>query len=88
LDDFRRLDLVRDGRRRTMRHRLRADKGHRGAWEAFVDTIRGRRSDPAPEPRGTVETTLATLRAVESLALGNPLAVNAEEFLASLSPGR
>ena len=39
LDDFRTLELVRDGRRTTVRARLRQDKGHRGEWEAFAAAI-------------------------------------------------
>src|SRR5260370_19986675 len=37
LEDFRRLELVRDGRQQTVRSRSRQDKGHRGEWEGFAD---------------------------------------------------
>jgi polar amino acid transport system substrate-binding protein len=39
LDDFRSIDLVRAGRRETLRARLRQDKGHRSVWEAFINGI-------------------------------------------------
>jgi predicted dehydrogenase len=39
LDDFRSLELVRSGRREMLRARLRQDKGHRSAWEAFINAI-------------------------------------------------
>ncbi len=40
LDDFRTLELVHAGQRDVHRSRLRQDKGHRAAWEAFINAIR------------------------------------------------
>ena len=36
LEDFRRLELVREGRKRTIHSRWRQDKGHRSEWAAFA----------------------------------------------------
>ena len=36
LEDFRRLELSRDGRKQVLKSRWRQDKGHRGEWEAFA----------------------------------------------------
>jgi predicted dehydrogenase/threonine dehydrogenase-like Zn-dependent dehydrogenase len=48
LDDFRSLELVSGGRRRTRTSRLRQDKGHQAEWQAFARAILDR--GPAPIP--------------------------------------
>jgi predicted dehydrogenase len=48
LDDFRTLTLVKDGQRRTHHSRLRQDKGHKAAWQAFTRAIN--LGEPAPIP--------------------------------------
>ncbi len=48
LDNFRHLELARDGRRRVERSRLRQDKGHRAQMAAFVEAART--GAPAPIP--------------------------------------
>ena len=68
LEDFRRLELVRHGRKQTFRSRFRQDKGHRAELEAFAAAVRGRGESPIPFDE-IVSTTLATLRAAESLLL-------------------
>ena len=74
LDDFRRLELVRDGRRRAYRSRLRKDKGHQGAWEAFLTAVK--HGGPLPIPfEEIVATSLTTFSIVESLKKGIPLDV-------------
>jgi predicted dehydrogenase/threonine dehydrogenase-like Zn-dependent dehydrogenase len=66
LDDFRRLDLVRYGEKKTLRSRLRQDKGHVAEWQAFAESIRS--GSPAPIPFDEIATTtLATIRIAESL---------------------
>ncbi len=39
LEDFRRLELVRNGRKETVQSRWRQDKGHRGEWDAFTQSV-------------------------------------------------
>ncbi|HEX2980884.1 MAG TPA: Gfo/Idh/MocA family oxidoreductase, partial [Anaerolineaceae bacterium] len=46
LDDFRSLQLVRDGHRQTFSSLLRQDKGHRAGWSAFLSAVRS--GGPAP----------------------------------------
>jgi predicted dehydrogenase len=82
LEDFRRLELVRHGRKQTFRSRLRQDKGHRGELEAFAAAVWGRGELPIPFDE-IVSTTLATLRAVESRTSGQPVEVDTVEFLSS-----
>ena len=80
LDDFRRLDLLRQGRRTSHKSRLRQDKGHRGEWEALCAAVRT--GGPPPlSLRETVATTLATFRVLDSLRLGRPVAVQTEAFV-------
>jgi len=87
LEDFRHLDLTRDGRKQTIHSRWRQDKGHRAEWAAFVNSIRpGQRVEtrvPAIPFDEIVCSTLATLRIQESAATGKRLAVDASEFLNS-----
>jgi predicted dehydrogenase/threonine dehydrogenase-like Zn-dependent dehydrogenase len=69
LDDFRRLDLVRHGKKKTFHSRLRQDKGHRSEWRAFAGCIASGR--PAPIAFEEIAlSTLATIRIAESLRLG------------------
>ncbi len=81
LEDFRRLELVRGGRRRVTRSRTQ-DKGHRAEWEAFVATLR--RGGPAAIAfEDIAASTLATLCAQDSLRSGVPVPVKTREFLAA-----
>lgn len=82
LDDFRRMELVRNGRAQRVRSRLRQDKGHRAEWAAFVDSIRLDKDAPISF-EDIVCSTLATLRAEESRRTGKPLAVESAGFLRS-----
>jgi len=84
LQDFRRLELVRHGRRRTLRSLFRQDKGHRAELEAFAAAVRGRGELPIPFDE-IVSTMLATLRAVESRSSGRPIEVDTAAFIDSIS---
>ncbi len=69
LDDFRRLELVRQGRKQVYRSRLRQDKGHRAEWQEFANSLR----NGSPSPMSFEEicaTTLATIRIADSLRSG------------------
>jgi predicted dehydrogenase len=48
LDDYRSLELVADGNRRSYRSRLRQDKGHQAEWQAFVAAIQAGGPPPIP----------------------------------------
>jgi len=74
LDDFRRLELVHDGKRRVSQLRLGQDKGHQAAWTAFLQAIRQGGSAPIPYSHlyGVTRATFATL---EALAAGQPVMV-------------
>jgi predicted dehydrogenase len=69
LDDFRRLELVRQGRKQVCRSRLRQDKGHRAEWQEFANSLRN--GSPAPISFEEIcATTLATIRIADSLRSG------------------
>ena len=69
LDDFRRLDLVRHGKRKTIYSRFRQDKGHRAEWRAFAECIRSGGESPIPFNE-IATTTHATIRIAQSLRSG------------------
>ena len=69
LDDFRRLDLIRHGKKKTFHSRLRQDKGHKSEWRAFSECITS--GGPAPIAfEEIVASTLATIRITDSLRSG------------------
>jgi predicted dehydrogenase/threonine dehydrogenase-like Zn-dependent dehydrogenase len=74
LEDFRRLELVRGGKKRVFRSLLRQDKGHRVEWKAFVTAIQTGAESPIPF-REVVTTMLATFALEESRCLGQPVTV-------------
>lgn len=66
LDDFRKLELLENGRRKTLSSRLRQDKGHKAEWEAFAKAITT--GGPPPIPYSQLEgVARATFAAVEGL---------------------
>ena len=70
LDDFRTLELVRDGRREVLRSRLRQDKGHRAEWEAFSAAVRAGGPPPIPYDQifGVHRAAFAAVRSLRSRA--------------------
>ena len=82
LEDFRRLELVRNGRKQITRARWGQDKGHKAEMQAFVDALRGKTPPPIPFEQ-VVGSTLATLRLQNSCQTGQPLTVQLSEFVAS-----
>jgi predicted dehydrogenase/threonine dehydrogenase-like Zn-dependent dehydrogenase len=74
LEDFRRLELVRGGKKRVTRSLLRQDKGHRGEWAAFLKAIQTGLESPIPF-REIVSTMLATFALEQSRCLGKPITV-------------
>lgn len=82
LEDFRRLELVRHGRKQILRSRWRQDKGHHGEWEAFADALQ--QGKPAPIPYDQIlAATLATLRVRQSISLGQALSTDVAVFVTS-----
>jgi hypothetical protein len=82
LEDFRRLELVRHGRKQPVQSRWRQDKGHRAEWAAFVKSVQRRAESPIGFDE-IVCSTLATLRIDESIATRGRLSVDTADFLNS-----
>jgi predicted dehydrogenase/threonine dehydrogenase-like Zn-dependent dehydrogenase len=87
LEDFRRLELIRNGRKQITHSRWTQDKGHKAEMQAFVDALRGKTSDPIPFEQ-IVGSTLAALRLQNSYQTGQPLTVQVGEFVASALQGK
>lgn len=84
LEDFRRLELVRNGKKNVFRSLLRQDKGHAGEWKAFSQAVRSGSDSPIPFPE-VVGTILATFVLEESRCLGQPMVVPQAESILSVS---
>jgi predicted dehydrogenase len=69
LDDFRQLELVRHGKKKSFRSRLLQDKGHAAEWQGFSECIQSRQPAPIPFTE-IVASTLATIRIADSLRSG------------------
>jgi predicted dehydrogenase len=73
IDDFRRVELYRDGRRSIRRFRGQ-DKGHRAEVDAFLAAVRS--GGPGPIPTADLfATTRAMFAALESIRTGGPVGV-------------
>jgi predicted dehydrogenase len=76
LDDFRSLEMVREGKREVVPSRLRQDKGHRAAWQAFAAAIES--GGPPPIPYGHLfGVSEAAFAAVEALRNHTSVAIGA-----------
>jgi predicted dehydrogenase/threonine dehydrogenase-like Zn-dependent dehydrogenase len=81
LEDFRRLELIRNGRKKITRARFGQDKGHKAEMQAFVDALQGKTPPPIPLEQ-IIGSTLATLRLQNACQTGQSLAVQPTEFVA------
>lgn len=76
IDDFSRLSLTRNGKKRTVR-RLGQDKGHYGEVQAFIKAVQ-RGSNSLPSHDEIIWTTLTTFKVMDSLLARTPVAVELE----------
>jgi predicted dehydrogenase/NADPH:quinone reductase-like Zn-dependent oxidoreductase len=74
LDDFRRLELIDNGRREVFRSRFRQDKGHLGEWKAFSSSILTNGDPPIPY-RHLFGVTMTTFAAVKALRSGERIQI-------------
>ena len=81
LDDFRKLEMVRGGRKQKTHSRLRQDKGHRAEWQTFAKSIVDLGAPRAISFEDIVCTTLATLCIEKSVATGMRIDVDTHSFL-------
>lgn len=66
LDDYRALELVHNGQRRSVKSAFRQDKGHFTEMQAFVSAVRSGGNPPIPYEQ-LIGVTKATFAAVESI---------------------
>lgn len=79
LEDFRRLELARNGRKQVVTSFLKQDKGHVAQWEAFAKSLAtGNTLIPFNE---LVSSALITFRSVASLRDGAPIKIDVREFM-------
>jgi predicted dehydrogenase len=76
LDDFRSLELIRNGDRQVHKARFRQDKGHRREWEAIVAAVQSGGPEPIPFSE-SVATAQATFAIIESLRTGKAVELRA-----------
>ena len=82
LEDFRKLEMTRFGKKSTVTSRWQQDKGHRGEWQAFAKCLR--EGGPVPIPfESIVSSTLTTFCIQKSRASGQPAIVDAPGFMQS-----
>ena len=74
LDNFRALEMLRNGRSQVIRSRFHQDKGHCGEWEHIIKTINGNNSLPIPF-REMFSVTLTSFRLNNSLHSSSPIAM-------------
>jgi len=75
LNDFRSLEMIRAGKRKVIRSRLRQDKGFHDEWSAFTEAIL--RGGPPPIPYEQLfGVTQATFAAVEALRSGKRVTID------------
>ena len=80
LDDFRKLEITRFGKRSTQSARWRQDKGHCGEWQAFAKCVREGGPEPIPF-ESIVSSTLTTFCIQKSRASGQPVIVDLRGFM-------
>jgi predicted dehydrogenase/threonine dehydrogenase-like Zn-dependent dehydrogenase len=85
LEDFRRLELVRHGRKQRFCSLFRQDKGHRAELEAFAAAVRAGAAPPI-SLEDIVAVTLATLGAAESRSSGEPVTVDTSNIISNSHP--
>lgn len=69
LDDFISLTIIQDGHRHHQKSHLGQDKGHRAAWQAFINAVRN--GSPAPIPyQELLAVSYASIAAVNSMNYG------------------
>ncbi|MBN1536608.1 MAG: bi-domain-containing oxidoreductase [Anaerolineales bacterium] len=66
LDDFRKLILIKNGKRQIAQSYLRQDKGHRSEWEVFINALQNQSKPPIPYDQ-IFGVTRASFKAAQAL---------------------
>ena len=86
LDDFRRLELMGHGNKKTYKSRLKQNKGHQGEWSALAAAMLSA-GEPPIAFEELVATSLATFSALESLQTGLAQPINTRSFIQGATSG-
>jgi len=87
LEDFRRLEIVRHGRRKVFRPWLGQSKGHTEEWKAFAHAICNGSEAPVPF-EDIAATMLTTFRVMDSISTGRSQLVDVAAFMESCRESR
>ena len=79
LDDYRKLELVKNGRHAVFQTRFTQDKGHKNSWQTFLNSIQNNATPPIPYGQ-LFGVSLATFRAIDSLRLSETVKINYQDF--------
>lgn len=74
LDDYRSLEMIKDGRKQVIRSRFSQDKGHRAEWDVFAAAILSDGRPPIPYEH-LFAVTRATFAGVEALRCGGRISI-------------
>ena len=74
LQDWRKLEMINKGKRKVKRHFLLQDKGHKDAWQAFLNALQGEKQPPIPYDQ-MIGVAMASFAALESLHEGKPVQI-------------
>jgi predicted dehydrogenase len=69
LHDWRKLEMIENGKRSLKQHRFQQNKGHQGAWGAFLNAVQEKKTPPIPYNQ-IIGVTHASFAAQESLRSG------------------
>ena len=85
LEDFRYLEMVRNGRKSTVKSRWSQDKGHGAELQAFAQAVQGIAACPLSFGE-IIATTLATIRIQQSATTGETLRVDTSAYSNESTP--
>ena len=74
LDDFRKLEVVYNGKRKTYQSRMKQDKGHKAEWDVFSQAVINGSDPPIPYEQ-ILGVTRATFKVLESLSMGERIQI-------------
>jgi predicted dehydrogenase/threonine dehydrogenase-like Zn-dependent dehydrogenase len=77
IEDFRTLELVQNGKRKSFHSRLRQDKGHHAQWAAFRRAVTETNQAPIPY-RQLIGVTRTSFAAIEALRTGEKIDIPSE----------
>ena len=75
MDDFRKISMIENGKKIIRKSNLGQDKGHKAAWQAFVNAVKNGSKSPIPYNE-IWQVTMTSFAAVQSLREEKTIAIN------------